>query len=340
MYCPRCGSKCIENEKFCRSCGEPLKQEWNTNQYYPSSDNYNYNYSNITDETLEEAYVGPNYEKIKKGRFSIAAFFFGIYYLIYRKMWLYALGWLALIIAGNILISEYVSILSLGIFIAAGIGFNKLYMQHVKKKIEKLKDQYSNRSKEELLKICKEKGGVSVGGVIFIFFLIFTIAIIAIVVLSISELGDSFNFDNNSIKAKDNNKIGELSYEAPSGYELSKYSSESYKSYSSDKDYCNFSIQTRETYSYKTEEEYLNNTVYASIGDKVSEVQTKTINNRDWKLITVENDIIITYHYAILFKDKIYEAEYYVRKENDNCQVDYEQFMNTLRLIDGELATS
>lgn len=346
MYCPRCGSKCIETEKFCKSCGEPLKNEWKENQYYQSSDNYNYNYnySNITDESLESAYVGSNYEKIKSGKFSFPAFLFGIYYLIYRKMWLYALGFLALIIMGNILISEYIYLLDLGLFIASGIGFNKLYMQHVTKKIEKLKDQYSNKSKEELLKICKNKGGVSVGGVIVAIFLVFIIAIIVVSILLGTELMKDINLGNDWLTTKDNYKMEELSYEPPTNYELSKYSSETYKSYSSSEEnkYCSFSIETRNTsiYSYQTEEEYLKKTVYASIGDIVSEVQKVTINNRDWKYITVETDNRITYHYAILFKDKIYDIEYYVRKENDNCKEDYEEFINTLRLIDGELATS
>lgn len=340
MYCPRCGSKCEEYERFCKSCGEPLKREGNTNNY--DSPLYNYN-SNITDEMLEEAYVGPNYQKIKSGRFSFSAFFFGIYYLIYRKMWLYALGWFAIIIAANIFIVDYVSVVGFGLIIASGIGFNKIYMQHAKKKIEKLKDKYSNHSKEELLKICKNKGGTSVGALIVIVLIIFAILTIAVIIIFATEFSKEFNFSNSwKTNIEDNYKLEELTYEPPQDYKLGEYATESYKTYKTNKggSYCSFSITSHSTYSYKTEEEYLKKSIYASIGDNVSEVQTIPINNRDWKLITVENENKISYYYAILFKDKIYNVEYSVYIEGDHCKEDYEQFMTTLKLIDGELVTS
>lgn len=81
-------------------------------------------------------------------------------------------------------------------------------------------------------------------------------------------------------------------------------------------------------------------TIYISIDDKVSDIQTVTINNRDWKLITVEDDYETTYTYAILYKDKIYEVEYEIKKDENDCSTDYEQFLNTLKLIDKDLLTS
>ena len=334
MYCPRCGSKYEDGEKFCKYCGEPLENQINEKYDIPQPEK-------ITDETLEKGFVGPNYDKIKKEKFSFPAFFFGAYYLLYRKMWLYALLWFVAIILANTFIEKYSAVLILGISILTGVLFNKIYMKHTKKKIEKIKTKNSDKTQEELLKICKKKGGISPLAIAMTILASIIITLVLLTMFSIKEFSEFFKVDTN-YSTKDNYQLGELSYEAPIGYELSKYSSEiskNYRAITTDK-YCNFSLSSHGTYTYKSEEEYLRKSVYASIGDKVSDIQTISINNRDWKLITVEKEYETYYTYVILYKDKIYEVEYEIKKDGDNCSTDYETFLNTLKIIDEDLITS
>ena len=82
MYCPKCGSKLDESAKFCKNCGENLDDK------HKEQFEYDYSHTNITDDDLKKAYIGNNYEKLEKGRFSLPTLFLGIYYLLYRKMWL------------------------------------------------------------------------------------------------------------------------------------------------------------------------------------------------------------------------------------------------------------
>lgn len=334
MYCPRCGSKYEDGEKFCKYCGEPLENQINEKYDIPQPEK-------ITDETLEKCFVGPNYDKIKSEKFSFPAFFFGAYYLLYRKMWLYALLYFTVIILINIFVEKYVLILIFGISILIGTLFNKIYMKHTKRKIEKIKVKNSDKTQEELLRICKKEGGNSPFTVVIIIFVFIIIFGVILTIFSVKGFSELFKTDTNHL-IKDNFQVDELSYETPEGYELSKYSSETSKSYKTDTDdkYCRFSVSSHGTYSYKTEEEYLKKTIYISIDDKVSDIQTVTINNRDWKLITVEDDYETTYTYAILYKDKIYEVEYEIKKDENDCSTDYEQFLNTLKLIDKDLLTS
>lgn len=334
MYCPRCGSKYEEGERFCKYCGESLENKF--------SEKYDFHQpEKITDETLEKAFIGPNYDKIKQEKFSFPAFFFGFYYLLYRKMWLYTLAWITIIILASIFISEYMIVLNVGMSILIGIFFNKFYIKHVSKKIDKIKANNQDKTQEELLKICKKKGGNSPLAIVIVIFAFIIILTALVTIFSISKFS-KFITNDTIYSRKDNYQIEELSYEVPSQYSLSNYSTDTYKNYkkTNEDEYCRLSISSHGTYSYKTEEEYLKKSVYASVGDKVSDIQTITINNNDWKLITVEKEYKTSYTYVILYKDKIYEVEYEIQKDSDTCSTDYKTFLNTLRLIDDDLITS
>lgn len=137
----------------------------------------------INDETLLRAFIGNNYEKITTQPFNIAGFFFTGFYMLYRKMFLYAL----VFILANTIITAIInsSIISLIICVLVGLFVNKIYLSFAKEKIINIKATHPNSTPEELRAICTNKGGTSFLTVILGLFAEIIITII-IVMVSIS----------------------------------------------------------------------------------------------------------------------------------------------------------
>lgn len=131
------------------------------------------------DEKLLIIYIGNNYEKIIKEKFSIPALFLQYFYVFYRKVYIPGIIYTILI---TITPSNLVYIwIIVGIFL--GIFFNKLYISYAKNRINKIKEENKNLSENELLNLCKQKGGTSVLSAILIPLAI--ASIIRIIIISI-----------------------------------------------------------------------------------------------------------------------------------------------------------
>lgn len=116
------------------------------------------------DEKLLNIYIGNNYEKIIKEKFLIPALFLQYFYVFYRKVYIPGIIYTILI---TITPSNLVYIwIIVGIFL--GIFFNKLYISYAKNRINKIKEENKNLSENELLNLCKQKGGTSVLSAILI----------------------------------------------------------------------------------------------------------------------------------------------------------------------------
>ncbi|WP_457640580.1 DUF2628 domain-containing protein [Persephonella sp.] len=129
---------------------------------------------NITKEEME-AFIGKKaeyylnkFEKFEKGNavsWNWAAFFFGVLWMFYRKMYLYGLIAFFLIMIINIFleVAKINPVISIGISLWLWIGFgmfgNYIYYIFVKNNISKLKAQYPD--KEKLIEVLKKKGGVN-----------------------------------------------------------------------------------------------------------------------------------------------------------------------------------
>lgn len=129
-------------------------------------------------------YIGDKYDKFASGGISIPYFFFGEYYLIYRKMYLPALIkfiistaliffiLLAYSYSNNSMIilcfALYVLVQLLPIFIV-----RKFYYNYSKHKVDKILEQYKDNSEEELVSICQRRGGTSFVPVIILFIISF-----------------------------------------------------------------------------------------------------------------------------------------------------------------------
>ncbi len=173
MFCSQCGSKIVENAVFCSACGSKHNQ-------YSSGENEAQ--ASSTDDLYLEAYFKGtkdnvacyNYYKLRAKKmihndqinfemsWNWGGFFFGIFHLIYRKSYLFALVfWL-------------VSSATSGFFglqwLASGIANNYLVLKNFLSKKKEAMLLYPN-SIEEQLNFLRRRGGVNLGLPVFIFFI-------------------------------------------------------------------------------------------------------------------------------------------------------------------------
>lgn len=206
MNCQKCNNPIELNDKFCRNCGEAVKNEHSdqfnynynySNQTAPSYDmnanhqtQYAYSYNYSTSETSEDdiyvqSYVGQNYNKLKNTKFSIPAFFLGPTYLLYRKVWGYAILYIIINIITTFILPELEMPIELAINLFLGFNFSKLYMKKARTDVEKIKNENLDKTTQQLIELCRKKGGTSIIAPILAFFGIYIIIFISIIILAI-----------------------------------------------------------------------------------------------------------------------------------------------------------
>lgn len=198
MFCNNCGAENTDNAHFCGNCGKSLAG----GSARPSSE---YKSGRVSDnkEDIQEYYAEAigykkaDYYLSRFDRFDLQgvgvswnwpAFFVSFYWLLYRKMWVWALLYfllpipLAIVEAILLPVSEaavglvYVVYLA-GVFILLPMYANALYYRHLNKKIERAKS-FSN-DKEKRLRMVAAEGGTSSVALIVVLIFVF-IAIIGI----------------------------------------------------------------------------------------------------------------------------------------------------------------
>ena len=132
---------------------------------------------NLSDEQLIDAYMGPEASKFKNSKFNVGAFFFGMYYFVFRKMYIET--------AVIILINVALAIAKLapgGLVLGVIYGFiaNSLYCNHAARAVQKIKAEAPGASMQHLTEICSSKGGTSLIGFLVLFFLTTILPIIII----------------------------------------------------------------------------------------------------------------------------------------------------------------
>ncbi len=141
------------------------------------------------EEELLKAFIGANYDKITTKKFNFAGFFFSVFYMFYRKMFLYGLLLSIILIISSIARAFVIYIV---FSIVLGLFVNKIYLSYAKKKIAKIKCQNPQKNIDELKKICSEKGGTSIGililGVLTEFGIAFILVTILLLIISFSNL--------------------------------------------------------------------------------------------------------------------------------------------------------
>lgn len=141
-------------------------------------------------EQRRMAYIGKNYVKISKKKFSFSAFLLNWIYLFYRKRYILGLLQLLVILAIYVM-AQYKSFMYivLGIFILItsilyGIFFNKLYVKIVTKKTKKIKNKQYKLTSLEFIELCQRKGGTN----FFITTIMIVITALFILIIPVTRL--------------------------------------------------------------------------------------------------------------------------------------------------------
>ena len=330
MYCKKCGEKVKENYKFCKNCGTPISNNLNSNNNIIEN-------INIKEEDLVKIYVGNNYNELKRTKFSIPTFFLGIYYFLYRKMWLYALiSFIIVVISFTITIiyeNPIYILIQLIYIIFMAFKFNDLYIKKAEKRVNKIKQINNNKTNKELALICKTKGGVSILAVILTIVILMIISFISIFIIVFcfifNEIPDKIDKHNNYIN--DNSK---LEYVVPDIFKDNNYHSKDYANYSyyNNNASCNILISNSIMYEDTNIDNYIKNDVTIKMDDTVSDIKTSNINNYEWKYVEIKSENSIEYYYASIFDNRVYKVKYKINKDNNNlCTNGYNTFINSLK---------
>ncbi len=276
----------------------------------------------MQDEKYIKAYIGKNYDKIMNSTFSWPTFLISIIYFFYRKLWLYAIIYyiisfiITLIFDTIFKMPTITSLISVIYSFIVAKKFKDLYLYKINRDIKKIR--MSTNNEEEILEKIKKKGGVS-----NIALIIALVVYLVVFIITFKEeyemIFDLLDHTNDIVEEK----VTKINYNVPSGF-LNNYESNTYSSYEyTDKENnCNFIIQTMNN-NYDNEEMYLKNVYQASNIDSI------IINNYTWYYFNEENSCI----YALIYEDKLYTLNYYIKLDNGTCSGFLNDLTNSLNLV-------
>ena len=136
-----------------------------------------------TVDQYASAYIGEDYDWIVEKSINIYALLLSWMYFVYRK--LYIIGILGLVLtgfaihAGTMVLIPYIVI----VMILSGLFFNKIYLWVINGRVSRIKDLYSDLDGDEIIDICRKKGGVSVIKALIIFFLFLCIMLLTYITI-------------------------------------------------------------------------------------------------------------------------------------------------------------
>ena len=247
------------------------------------------------------AYIGKNYKNVKKGLFSIITLIFGPLHLIYKKIYI-----LGIILLGVLGITYYYNtevglLLTIILNIILSFNFNKLYYKHAIRKIDEIKISNPNKTEEELLEICKQRGKPLISLIIFI--LLFIIIIFSMIPILLKPKEKEIITDNQS---------NDLFYKIPKGFEAGNYNSNKYKTYHYED--CKIVIKVQSNTN-------INQYIKTYLKKDMNNLPTKTINNWNWK--EIEDNIVIE------INNQVYDVSYKITNDNP-CKELKEEFISSL----------
>jgi len=272
--------------------------------------------SNIlsTNDKYINAFIGDNVESYRKGGLSFAYFFFGEYYLLYRKMYLlFAAKYLATII---LIINMIISVLKtsnqgiIGCLIGIAIVqlgpvffVKKYYMCHVKNSVKKIVENNKDKSEGDIVKICMQRGGTD-------------LLIPAAIVVLTSMI--SMRAENMALMKTYDTHVRDLSVKSTVYLNLLEANYENFSV--ANKDEC-FVTATTELNDNDLEP-FIEKNVYG-----VSNSSNKEINNHTWKYYNKNN----TDYYFTTYKDYNYMISTKNVKNNKNCKKSIDIFINSMK---------
>ncbi len=316
MNCPRCGTFINDGTKFCPNCGEQISSQLQQSNY---NQNNSLNMQNnvINDDELINAYIAKDVEKIKKGGFSLSTFCLGGFYMLYRKMWILGIGLFIIQYILSLILKNSIIILIINLILA--FFFKKIYLNVVKRNIEKIKQANPNKSQNELVSICAKKGGTS------------NLALFGTLAL-ILVLGAISGFLNNSQTVT----LGNLSVDIPSNFGPGEnndlLNNMDVYGINEDDNYCLVSLYKVDKSKYNSIKDYLNTGIMKKNDDVLSDYKTKMIDGITWNSVTAKNSKRTSYHYAVIKDAYIYEVEFEIYKDDGDCTKAYSTVIDSIEL--------
>ena len=297
-------------------------------EYDTSSDSINDLISG--DEKYFKAYMGSDFDRIRKQKFSFSTLLFGPFYFIQKQMLVYGLLWLFCLIVINHYqpeLTEIAYFLS-NMFIAT--KFKQIYISFVDKKIEKIKLQSLDLTTDEIMKKCalkasykksNEKNEANSKIVAFIIIFIGLTFIVPTVyeVITAIENGQYYNEQINDL---------ELRYEIPNEFkEIYKTDSTARYIYSNNSEYATIEItKYTNTEYYQTTEDFLK---YKTSVPLDNPIYTTLINDRQWTLTEYEGK---TYYGIVLENNTGYIIRIETSNEYGYSNTLINNFINSLRI--------
>lgn len=318
MYCPKCKKEINNGKKFCNVCGSRLLDSENveSNIIIETSSS-----TNVVDNiSLVEAYVG-NYQSFRDVNFNIFYLLFGPFYAIYRKLYTLGFGIIALELLVLVFDIKLYGILSLVVNIAIALMFNNLYLRTVTKKVDSLRRNNPNKTRDEMLKYCRNIGGVNSLLSILTYILV-SMFIGFLITTKYKNLYETYfgKIEFNTSASK------ELRFTQPA--EMRKENDLLY-SYDDDNNSCSFEISFAET--NKTSINYLNTKSIYTERDQKSAIEQVNINKNEWYLMTVKTSSAYTYYeYATIYNHVLYNVTYKIYKDTGKCSLIKDQLISTL----------
>ena len=314
MKCPNCKATIDDYSKYCDYCGKEIIENRNT---IIKKDE-------ISEEEFQRAFLDNHYNNFQK-KFNIYALILGGPYLFYRKQ--YIIGSIFILIAVlSMIVTPFLAII---MHILLSVTFNQEYLTFTNRKTREIKIKNIDKTKEEILNICKEKGKPSLllglSSIVLILLLI-------VLILNIGGTNIKGNRGKTIVKVSDK-QINNLLFEVPKTFKSSNYNTETYRSYTynNDNNYCRIKIETKK----KTEKNqnidlFITNNIYTKNSSNVSNPENITINNNMWKKLNVENKAKTVIYYITEYKNIYYIISNDNYNNNEYCLNEYNKFIKTL----------
>lgn len=324
MNCPRCKNVIAEGASKCDNCGLIIINSNNQNvtpnenvavsnpNIAPTESVTINNQNNIPAEqvvtqdnneqndvnsnnvvNLEGYFVGKNYDKLKKRKWSFNTLLFGFAYTLYRKLILLSLIWIAIDVASVLIMGKYSIFVIVGLNVVMSFLFHYIYFALGNNKIDNVKRKYWGHSIDEIIYRTSKKGGTSG---LAIFFLGFSVVVACIVGILLYVVYYPQYY------------VDKLYYRVPSDFE--SYSSDtdgrmSYV-YSDNVNYCSIVVSKESEYSSASE--YIDK---RTANEENVEKEKVSIFGKDWDVITINrSDNSKVYYHVIEKGGVVYNYEF------------------------------
>ena len=249
-------------------------------------------------------YIGDKYDVFEKGGISFCYFFFGEYYLIFRKMYIPAIvkylitvGLCILIIVAYLMKTISLVFIGFGALIFLQIIpifiVKKFYFNYAKGRVKKILETNKGKSYEEICKICDKKGGTSILAPIILFILLSLLSSFRkyLKYMNLSDLSGAYDITIRDLHTKSTSYLG---------FDAEKFDNQT-RIINNE---CSVSINTQ----LYTPDIKIN-------ADNSKEIQVN-INGYDWLYLTNGNkEALVTSEGGYLYTIQIIDY-----RTNDNCK--------------------